>query len=369
SRIPEQRPCIVRVFIAAENPAGFQRDAGLVKKRFHGYDFPVTVLAQSPPDPHLVMIEAGSVDSGMACVRYAQYGTVKTCELSVKNGSELWVAGISGDLQGKNTAENGELAFRKLQSALLRQGYHLDHLVRQWNYVGQIFGFVRLNDQLRQNYQLFNEVRGEYYTRAGMTSGFPAATGIGTDFNGVTLEGLAVKGDETLKIIPIGNPQQLHAYQYGQTVLKGNPPKQRATNQTPLFERAKLVTDGQHSRVFVSGTASIVGQETIGINDVKKQTWTTIGNIESLTSADNLKAHYPELMIIPDQYTYVRVYVKYQQDIPEVRRICQSHFGDVPMSFLRADICRDNLLMEIEAEKVSCRKHQAGINFFTTRYL
>ena len=351
-RFPKQKPGIVRVFIAAENPAGFLLDTLRVKKMFDGYDFPVTILSQSPPLPFLVMIEAGFVNSGTTDVRYDRSGMIKVCELSAGNYAELWIAGIYGDL-ATNTVENSDLAFLKLQSALVWQGYHFKHMVRQWNYMEQIFQFVQLNDQQRQNYQLFNEVRSEYYTRARMTSGFPAATGIGTDFNGVTIECLAVKGDKSLKIIPVGNPKQLHAYQYGQTVLKGDPQKQRTTNQPPLFERAKLITDGQHSRVFVSGTASIVGQETIGINDLKKQAWTTIENMEALTGAENLKACCPGLTVIPDRYAYVRVYVKHQKDIPEVKQICQGHFGDVPMSFLRADICRDNLLVEIEAEKVS----------------
>ncbi|MDP2890184.1 MAG: dioxygenase, partial [Bacteroidota bacterium] len=119
---------------------------------------------------------------------------------------------------------------------------------------------------------------------------------------------------------------------------------------------AKLMMSGNQSRVFISGTASIAGQETIGLNDIEEQTRITIDHIELLTGKKNLKLHAPKLTIIPDQYAYVRVYVKNEADIPVVKAICRNHFGEVPLSFVQADICREDLLVEIEAEKIGYDK-------------
>jgi len=55
----------------------------------------------------------------------------------------------------------------------------------------------------------------------------------------------------------------------------------------------------------------------------------------------------------PDKYSYLRVYVKNRSDISVVRELCTKHFGDIPATFVQADICRDNLLVEIEAEKMN----------------
>jgi hypothetical protein len=44
-----------------------------------------------------------------------------------------------------------------------------------------------------------------------------------------------------------------------------------------------------------------------------------------------------------------RVYVKRQQDYAKVRAICQSRMGQLPVVYTIADVCRPELLVEIEA--------------------
>jgi enamine deaminase RidA (YjgF/YER057c/UK114 family) len=350
---PNQKAFIVHVFIAAENPNEFLDRAAEIKVAFYTSGIPVSFLSQFPEKPNLVMIEAGFADSSNVLVEYNQAESVKFCKLATPGYAEYWFAGIEGNQVGDNISVSAENAFSKIQSTFLKLGLGFNQIVRQWNYVEQIFGFQQIDLQPRQYYQLFNEVRGKYYSCYRTVPDFPAATGIGTAFHGVTIECMVVTSDESLKIVPVSNPNQLNSYKYGQTVLKGEPLINKNCNQPPLFERAKLMTNGKSSRLFISGTAAVVGQETIGLNDVVKQTWVTIDNIELLTSKINLQSHYPELTVIPDKYTYVRVYIKNEEDIPTVKAICLDHFGEVPMSFVKADICRADLLIEIEAEKIS----------------
>ena len=350
---PYQKAFITRVFVAAENTQEFLERKAQIKKTFADINIPVSILSESPEKPRLVMIEAGFINSANVQVEYGQAEGIKFCKLSTSGYAEFWFAGIEGNQEENAISESSENAFSQLQAAFQQLGIGFDQVVRQWNYIEQIFGFQRIGLRTQQNYQLFNEVRSDYYSTYRTIPGFPAATGIGCTYHGVTIECLAVTADENLKIIPISNPKQLNSYKYGQTVLKGEPLKNKTINQPPLFERAKLMVNGLSSRIFISGTASIVGQETIGLHDVIKQTQVTIENIELLTSQINLKAHYPELTIYPDKYAYVRVYVKNEEDIPTVKAICLNHFEEVPMSFVKADICRDDLLVEIEAEKTT----------------
>lgn len=348
-----QKAFIVRVFIAAENSQEFLRYSDQVKQKFSGTNLPYSVLAESPEKPNLIMIEAGFVNSEDVQVEYGKVEMVQFSKISASGYNEYWFAGIEGNSAGNTIAEKANDAFSQLLTTFLKLGIGFNQIVRQWNYVEQIFEFEQIDSRLRQNYQLFNEARGEYYSRYRTVSDFPAATGIGVDFNGVTIECTAVTSDENLKTVAICNPKQLNSYKYGQTVLKGEPQKNTTGNKPPQFERARLMTNGQTSRLFISGTASIVGQETIGLNDVEKQTHVTIENIDLLASEINLRSHYPELAVFPDKYAYVRVYVKNEVDIPSVKVICQKHFGEVPMTFVKADICRADLLVEIEAEKIS----------------
>jgi len=353
SEYPYQKAFITRVFVAAENTQEFLERKAQIKKTFAAINIPVSILSESPEKPMLVMIEAGFINSANVQVEYGQAERIKFCKLSTSGYTEFWLAGIEGNQRENAISESSGSAFSQLQAAFEQLGLGFNQVVRQWNYIEQIFGFQQIELQMRQNYQLFNEVRSDYYSTYRTILDFPAATGIGTAFHGVTIECLAVIADENLRIVPISNPKQLNSFKYGQTVLKGEPLKNKTINQPPLFERAKLIVTGLNSRVFISGTASIVGQETIGMGDVIKQTQVTIENIELLTSEINLKSHYPELLIYPDKYAYVRVYVKNEEDIPTVKVICQKHFGKVPMSFVKADICRDDLLVEIETEKTT----------------
>lgn len=347
-----QKAFIVRVFVAAENTPEFLQRSAQIKQSFSGTGIPVSILSESPEKPNQVTIEAGFADSDIVRVEYGQAGLINYCKLSGSGYSEFWFAGIEGSAVENTISESAESAFRQLLAAFLHLGLSFNQIVRQWNYVEQIFGFEASGLQQRQNYQLFNEVRSEYYSRYRTNPDFPAATGIGVAHHGVSIECLAVADNENLEIISLSNPEQLDSYQYGQTVLKGEPQKHQTSNQPPQFERAKLMISENQSRVFISGTASIAGQETIGMNDVEKQTRITIEHIELLTGRKNLKLHYPKLTVIPDQYAYVRVYVKNEADIPAVKAICRNHFGEVPLSFVQADICREDLLVEIEAEKI-----------------
>ena len=348
-----QKAFIARVFVAAENSQEFIRCSDLIKQKLSGTGIPHSVLAESPVKPNLVMIEAGLVNSENVEVEYGKAESVSFCKLSASGYNEYWFSGVEGNRDGNSISENATDAFSRLLSAFLKLGLGFNQIVRQWNYVEKIYEMEQIDSQLRQNYQLFNEARGEYYSKYRTVPGFPAATGIGVDFNGVTIECMAVTCDEGFTSVAINNPKQLNSYKYGQEVLKGAPQKNSRQNQPPQFERARLLANGQTSRLFISGTASIIGQETIGLDDVEKQTFVTIENIEQLASEINLRSHYPELTVFPDKYAYVRVYVKNEEDIPAVEEICQNHFGQVPMTFVKADICRADLLVEIEAEIIS----------------
>jgi hypothetical protein len=48
--------------------------------------------------------------------------------------------------------------------------------------------------------------------------------------------------------------------------------------------------------------------------------------------------------------------VKNEADIPVVQAICRNYFGEVPMLVVKADICRADLLVEIEAELIATPK-------------
>jgi len=127
-------------------------------------------------------------------------------------------------------------------------------------------------------------------------------------------------------------------------VLEGNSQEKC----TPKFERAKLVSIGSRNYMYVSGTASILGELTMHVGDVEKQTLTTIENIRRLFSKENQEAMGLNFDVAEIQFSHLRVYVKKMEDIPAVEKICREELNCKSSLFLESDVCREDLLVEIE---------------------
>ncbi len=56
----------------------------------------------------------------------------------------------------------------------------------------------------------------------------------------------------------------------------------------PQFERALLIANRKEAVLHISGTASIIGQETVGKDDIEKQTIVTINNMGLLSDAGRI---------------------------------------------------------------------------------
>ena len=170
------------------------------------------------------------------------------------------------------------------------------------------------------------------------------------DCGPITIDFVAVKPHENTLVAGLSNPNQINAFSYGQEVLVGSAIRENENKKAPLFERAKYIGAKENALVFISGTASIAGEKTIGSEDIKEQSQVTIQNISDLTSGDNIQSVGAEMS--KKDYTYLRVYVKREEDFDIVRKICHEKYGDIPILYVKADICRNDLWVEIEGESI-----------------
>ena len=313
---------------------------------------PTWVMTGHAPElGYKVSIEAGFLKSGSCKIAYRQTGVLNYVMLEWPGYRELWASGLRDRNVRESFEQEAESSFKILKSLLESENMNFNNIVRQWNYIGGIVHDNQVSGAETINYQIFNEIRHQYYKKYRTVKGFPAATGIGNRFNHVDIDICAIQAtQEELKDFAIENPNQVNPYQYGQQVLLGVPILSQKIKHPPEFERAKLVVTGDLIRLFISGTASIIGQETIGIGDVEKQTYCTIENIEKLTDFHHVRASYPELPQGSFQYNFLRIYIKGRMDLQQVKSICLRKFPNVPMVFVIVDICRDELLLEIEGE-------------------
>ncbi len=244
----------------------------------------------------------------------------------------------NGNSSCRNQAEK---CFRAIDDLLSTSDFTTGDIIRQWNYIQDI---IRL-DGSNQNYQDFNDVRSKFYGNAFQKSGYPSATGIGMNEGGVIIEFIAMQSDVAVSKA-VDNPAQIAAHSYSKDVLVGN----SCNKTTPKFERARILQCYNRQMMFISGTASISGERTIGIDDPEEQTKVTISNIKKLYSPEVLnKKHIQTKRPV---FNHCRVYIKNENDFNIIKKTCRHLFDDIPMVFIKANICRDQLLVEIEGEVI-----------------
>ena len=313
---------------------------------FGSYCPAITLTAQPPEKPWKTAVEAVFIKTGSASVRGGNHNKIPYLVLGSSAGRELLAGGLSSYMFPDDTRAAAEAAFDTVIQILEKEKMSADDIVRQWNYIGNI---LQMKNNL-QNYQIFNEVRGEYYQRYRTLKRYPAATGVGMNHGGVIIDITAFQPAASVSLVAVKNPGQINAYEYGQQVLKGFSDKGRSFRNPPQFERGLLITGEGRSVLLISGTASITGQETVGTGDVEKQTVVTIDNISKLTDPCRIGQLIAHPGLPGKKYGFLRAYIKRQNDFASVRRICEKYFPDVPVSYIEADICRDDLLVEIEGE-------------------
>lgn len=215
-----------------------------------------------------------------------------------------------------------------------RLGY--PEVARMWNIVGGITAPVP--GPAADRYGEFCQARaGAFRARGLKAAKMPAATGIGGHDGHTTVYVLATRAGE---IVRIENPRQVPAYEYPDSCCV----------QPPSFARAAYVRSGDGvGDLFISGTASIVGHETVHVGDPELQTRTTLDNIAELLSAENLRRHGVAAEVTLADLDCVKVYVKRPADVDTVRRTCATVLGpDTQVVYAIADVCREDLLVEIE---------------------
>lgn len=220
-----------------------------------------------------------------------------------------------------------ERAERILESV----GMDFSQVARTWFYLDDILAW----------YPDFNRVRSGLYDRYGIMPGvdspdlrLPSSTGIhGRSPNGsaITLDVMAIQrpASSSLTVRQLSNPGQRDAFKYGSA-----------------FSRGALIKNGSAGLLEISGTASIdeLGR-TIHLNDVEKQIHCTF---------DKLSALLGTVGATLDDITAACVFMKRAEFIDAYRQIKQERgLENFPGVCMVADVCRDDLLFEIDAEGVA----------------
>lgn len=278
-------------------------------------------------DGEIVRNQRGAVR--YSCNEQLLYGVIELDEHTFTHQPEALQNGQSPKTPLQQASEHAYASLFETVDAL---GYPT--VLRLWNYIADINGMSFGVERYRQ----FNSGRQEGFLRHGraVSGCVPVASAVGMRAGPLTLCFLASRGDAPTAI---ENPRQVSAYQY---------PREYGVT-SPIFTRASVAPLAGGESLFISGTASIVGHQTLHAGDVLAQAQETVANLQAILA----QAH----RIRPDlTYTLAdlccKVYVRNADpsDVAALDIALRAILGPLPgLLYVQADICRADLAMEIEA--------------------
>jgi enamine deaminase RidA (YjgF/YER057c/UK114 family) len=213
--------------------------------------------------------------------------------------------------------------FEKMDAVLKTVGMDFSNVVRTWMYLKELLKW----------YDEFNVVRTQFFEEHGVFDNLvPASTGIGVaNPTGAALitDLFAVKAKtDRVRIFEVESPLQCSATDYRSS-----------------FSRAVEVALPDHRSIYISGTASIEpGGKTVHLDDVKKQIDLTMEVTEAILKGRDMGWE-----------DTVRG-IAYFKDIKNAHlfaEYCNKHkLPKMPFALSHSDVCRDDLLFEIELDAV-----------------
>lgn len=215
--------------------------------------------------------------------------------------------------------------FRAMKAGVETAGMKFSNVLRTWFH----------NDDILDWYGAFNKVRDDFFQENHVFRGIvPASTGVaGRNPQSAALTAGLVAFQPKMEGItasPLASPLQCPALDYGSS-----------------FSRAVEIAYPDHQRVFVSGTASIEpGGKTVHLDDMEGQTRLTFDVVHAILEARGMGWN---------DVTRGIAYVKYAQDIPVFEKYLRnSAAASAPFITAHNDICRGDLLFEIEVDAIAC---------------
>ncbi len=222
-------------------------------------------------------------------------------------------------------------SYALLLSVLQTEGY--PYPLRMWNYFP---GIANMIDGL-DRYQVF--CRGRFQAleaRFGQFEGrLPSASAVGSIDGGLVIYFIAAREPGRNR----ENPRQMSAYRYP---AKYGP-------RSPSFASATFKRWGAaRGCLYISGTASIVGHESMHPDDPVAQVDETLRNLRILIEGAQREegANFHGF----DSISHLKVYIRDPAHFELISsRLAQELPRQIPCLYLAAEICRPDLLLEIEA--------------------
>jgi hypothetical protein len=302
----------------------------------NSWHMPIALAEQSSLKIILGKPSATAIDTGLPVLAGEQQENLFGTSQSAGRLGDLELFTADGWLLGAATmplTAGLETAAHKLYDEIFEAAGD-KHLARIWNYVPSI---NEAGPGGMENYRLFCRGRSLAFEQRfgrGFKARLPSASAVGHKANVLTVMFAAAARPAR----HFENPLQVPAYDYPTT--HGPRP--------PSFARATVVSGSGRSAVFISGTAAIRGHETVAPYRTREQVECALDNLQEISRVCGLGS---ALGREGEARRHFKVYVRHAGDLPLVTARMEERLlrSSDHISYLQADICRAELLVEIEA--------------------
>jgi len=307
------------------NDIHVNENISLAKKYFNEISWPVTFLKQDGNTWSTVitavktnnlkpLYQDGTVIGNFYCDDYSDYCFLGGLMPKSKN--------IPKDLSIKSI-------FQLIESELNNINMDFKDIVRTWFYL----------DDLLDWYDEFNKVRNDFFKEKDIFNNMiPASTGIGAgNLNNSLLQSAvySVKPKtDKVKISPVKSPFQCPA-----------------SNYKSSFSRAVEIEHPDYRQLIISGTASINSEgKTAYIGDIYNQIKLTMNVVAGILNSRNMN------------WENVTKGIVYFKDINDIKVFDEYRVNEaipqMPLAIVQADVCRNELLFEIEVDAIELKNIQ-----------
>jgi hypothetical protein len=249
--------------------------------------------------------------------------------------SNDWLVGLRIEPVATRLGECSEAIYGDLQTVARRRNRAL---ARIWNYV------PRINESSPaglEAYRVFCRGRSLAFERGGWRGPVPAASAVGGPTGVLAVMFAASRGRPVMR----ENPEQVPAYRY--------PPDYGP--RPPSFSRAAQVEADGRRWTLLSGTASIKGHRTVAAGDLRAQIACTLDNLRLISRECGLGEELAARA--PGVERHFKVYLRREADLAKARASLDGalFMPTDRVLWLHSDICRAELLIEIEATIIEPR--------------
>lgn len=236
------------------------------------------------------------------------------------------LTGVLPSDPGATREDQSTSLFENIEAALKTVGMTFGNVVRTWLYM----------DRILEWYDPFNRARDAFFTSRKVFGGFvPASTGIGS----ANLAGTAITAN-AIAMIPKKEGVRFEMVE--------SPLQCSALDYKSSFSRAATIITPERETLLVSGTASIEpGGATAFVGDIVKQIDLTMQVIAGILTTRS--------MTFTDTVRGV-AYVKVPAFAAPWEAWKKAHgLENIAIETVVADVCRDDLLFEVELDAVKAR--------------